>query len=106
MKICYIPSKKQEYIFYAATGASFNEKISGAMETAMSNAINKCVVQPFHSWCHNIWCWFVDISLPACTTISLISLMLYMIGVKKARQWIIIPILVYLFIISANAMME
>lgn len=109
MKICYIPPKEQKQnnnLIYVAAGASFTDKITSGMETAMNNAIDNCIVKPFHAWCYNMWCGFVDISLPACTITSLTALMLYMVGVKKARQWIIIPIIVYLFISVADAMIN
>ena len=72
--------------------------------SAMSSVIDTCIVRPFQNWCLGVWHWTVDTSLPACTTVSLISLMLYMIGVKGARKWIIIPVIVYLFIQIANCM--
>ena len=98
MQICYI-----------ASGLNCEISLDGltkAMEGAVSNAINNCIVQPFQNWCYGLWCGIVDISLPACTTTSLVSLMLYMIGVKKARQWIIIPMLVYLFLQMADKMVR
>lgn len=72
------------------------------MERVMSNAIQSTIVEPFQSWCLGVWTNFVDASLPICTVASLTALMLTMIGVKKAKQWVIIPILVYLFIQMIN----
>ena len=103
MKICYIAQ---------SSGASnpndwltnSTDKLHQAMEDAMSSAIDNSIVKPFHNWCYGVWNWTVNTSFPVCTTTSLIALMLYMIGVKKARKWIIIPILVYLFIQLADVM--
>lgn len=94
MQICYIP----------ATTCAINFSLAETIENAVSGAIDKAIVKPFQGWCYGVWCWTVDASSPACTTVSLISLMLYMIGVKKARKWIIIPIIVYIFIQMANSM--
>lgn len=94
MQICYIPS----------TTCAINFNLSETIENAVSGALDNAIVKPFQNWCYGIWCWTVDASLPVCTTVSLISLMLYMIGVKKARKWIIIPIMIYIFIQLVNGM--
>lgn len=102
MQICYIPAVSS--ISVPTTMCAIDLGIKETIEAAMSNVVYNCIVKPFQAWCYGIWCWTVDASLPACTTVSLVSLMLYMIGVKNARKWIIIPVLVYIFIQLANSM--
>lgn len=92
-------------VSYITLNASY-DGLGGIIEGAVSNAISNCIVRPFQNWCYGIWCGIVDVSLPACTTTSLVALMLYMVGVKKARQWIIIPIIVYLFLQIADKMVR
>lgn len=99
MQICYIPA-----VTTTPTLCAIDFGIKETIESAMSSVIDTCIVRPFQNWCLGVWHWTVDTSLPVCTTVSLISLMLYMIGVKNARKWIIIPIVVYLFIQLANCM--
>lgn len=89
------------YITAAETSKNALEK---AINNAVSNAIQTTIVNPFKNWCYNLWCSFVDASLPICTAASLIALILTLIGVKNARQWVIIPIIVYLFIMMADMM--
>ncbi|MBE6070084.1 MAG: hypothetical protein E7211_20700 [Clostridium lundense] len=107
MQICYIPSTSvttvcsMNPVDWVGSGADW---LGETIECAVSSAINNCIVRPFQNWCIDVWHWTVDASLPVCTTVSLISLMLYMIGVKNARKWIIIPIIIYLFIQIANGM--
>lgn len=101
MQICYIPAVST---VTPTTLCAIDFGIKETIEAAMSNVVDTCIVKPFQAWCYGVWCWTVDASLPACTTVSLVSLMLYMIGVKKARKWIIIPIIVYVFIQLANSM--
>lgn len=96
MKISYIPP-------VLATAAPSPKQMNW-LEEAMSNAIQNTIVDPFQEWCLGVWTNFVDVSLPVCTVASLTALMLTMIGVKKAKPWIIIPILVYLFIQIINFM--
>ena len=101
MKIAYIPP-------VLATATPIPQPTQSEMnwmEKAMSNAIQSTIVEPFQTWCLGVWTNFVDASLPVCTVASLTALMLTMIGVKKAKQWIIIPILVYLFIQIINFVM-
>ena len=107
MQICYIPPVSATTVCainpgeWVGNGAGW---LGETIESAVSSAINNCIIKPFQHWCLDVWHWTVDASLPACTTVSLISLMLYMIGVKNARKWIIIPVIVYLFIQIANCM--
>lgn len=96
MKITYIPP--------ALTTATPSTNEMNWLEEVMSNAIQNTIVEPFQAWCLGIWMSFVDVSLPVCTIASLTALMLTMIGVKKAKQWVIIPIIVYLFIQIINYM--
>lgn len=72
------------------------------IERAISNAINSAIVYPFQNWCLQLWNDFVDLSLPICVTLSLVSLMLTFVGVKKTRTWVLIPIIIYVFIQSTN----
>ena len=102
MQICYIPPVST--VSVPTTLCAIDFGIKETIESALSNVIDTCIVKPFQNWCVDMWHWTVDTSLPACTTVSLISLMLYMIGVKNARKWIIIPIIVYVFIQLANCM--
>ncbi|PHV72208.1 hypothetical protein CS063_01665 [Sporanaerobium hydrogeniformans] len=99
MQICYIPAVT------TPTLCAIDLGIKETIESAMQGVIDNMIVKPFQNWCHGIWMWTVDTSLPACTTVSLVALMLYMVGVKSARKWIIIPIIVYVFIQIANAML-
>ena len=103
MQICYIAPVTTSATLAVSENQGFWEKTIG---NAVEGAIQNAIVRPFQHWCYGLWCGFVDISLPVCTTVSLSALMLSIIGVKKARQWIIIPIIVYLFIMSANKMIE
>ncbi len=93
MKISYIPPT-----VCAATATADQ----GVIEKAISNAIQNTIVIPFQNWCFDLWTGFVSVSLPVCTTVSLISLIFFMCGVRKAKDYIIIPIIVYLFIQIAN----
>ena len=93
MKISYMPPT------VCAVTATADQ---GIIEKAISNAIQNTIVIPFKNWCFDVWTGFVDVSLPACTCISLISLIFYMCGIKKAKDYVIIPIIVYLFIQIAN----
>lgn len=95
MQITYIPA--------AETNQNVLEK---AINNAVSNAIQTTIVNPFKNFCYNLWCGFVEASLPICTAASLIALILALIGIKKARQWVIIPIIVYLFIMMADMMVR
>lgn len=101
MQICYISAANTAM---PTTMCAIDFGLKQTIESAVSGAIDTVIIKPFQNWCYGVWCWTVDASLPACTTVSLISLMLYMIGVKKARKWIIIPIIVYLFVQLANSM--
>lgn len=99
MKITYIPP-------VLATVTPMVEPTTSEMnwmEKAMSTAIQNTIVEPFQNWCLNVWTNFVDASLPVCTVTSLAALVLVMIGVKKAKPWVIIPILVYVFIQIVNS---
>ena len=105
MQICYIPATTvSANINPVGWISDLGDVIEKSVNTAVSNAIDTVIVKPFQGWCYGVWCGFIDVSLPACTVISLTSLMLYMLGVKKARQWIIIPIIVYLFLRVADGM--
>ncbi len=97
MKISYIPP-----VLATVTPST---KQMNWLEEAISNAIQNTIVEPFQEWCFGVWTNFVDVSLPVCIVASLTALMLNMIGVKKAKQWVIIPILVYLFIQIINFIM-
>lgn len=100
MRITYIPS-------VVATVTPMPEPTQNEMnwmESAMSNAIQNTIVEPFQTWCLGVWANFIDVSLPICIVTSLTALMLTMVGVKKARTWIIIPIIVYLFLQIINYM--
>lgn len=95
MKISYIPATSIRNVPDNLPGTlAAGNQLSEAIEEALRNAI----VIPIKEWCYGTWKCFVRISLPACIFTSLFSLVLYMIGVKKARQWIIIPIIVYIFL--------
>lgn len=96
MQITYIPA-----VSTVSTNKNMLEKTIG---NAVEKAIQATIINPFKSWCYSIWRGFVDASLPICTAASLIALILTLIGVKKARQWVIIPIIVYLFIMMADMM--
>lgn len=72
------------------------------IEKAISNAIQNTIVIPFHNLCIGIWTGFVDVSLPVCTATSMIALAFSLAGVDKAKQWVVIPIIVYLFIQILN----
>lgn len=101
MKICYIaPILTTVTPIQEPTATEMNW-----MEKAMSTAIQSTIVEPFQAWCHSVWLGFVDVSLPICTATSLFALVLTLIGVKKAKQWVIIPIIVYLSIQVANYIM-
>ena len=104
MQICYITQYSSISLNPGEWIGSGIDSLGGIIEGAVSNAIDNCIVKPFQGWCYGVWCGFVDVSLPICTTASLISLMLCMIGVKKAKQWIIIPIIAYLFLRLADVM--
>lgn len=104
MQICYITQYSSMSLNPAKLLESGTNNLGIIIEGAVNNAITNCIVKPFQGWCYGVWCGFVDVSFPACTVVSLTSLMLYMIGVKKARQWIIIPIIVYLFLRIADSM--
>lgn len=95
------------HISYIPGGAAETTVVAKAswIEEAIGNAINNTIVEPFQNWCIGLWNGFVDISLPVCTTVALVALVLNLIGVKKAKQWVIIPFLVYLFIQVANYLM-
>lgn len=72
------------------------------IEQAISNAIQHTIVDPFNAFCLGMWNGFVDVSLPICTATSMIALAFSLAGVKKAKQWVVIPIIVYLFIQILN----
>lgn len=88
MKMYYIPP----------TIATVKVEDMGWLQEVIHNAIQSSIVDPFQAWCLSVWNGFVSSSLAICTTAALISLIFYMCGCKRARNYIIIPIIVYIFI--------
>ncbi len=99
-RVSYIPSRCAMPV---VCGIDFD--IRETIESAMGNVVNDFIVKPFQSWCLGIWHWIVSVSLPVCVVVTLMALMLYMIGAKKSRKWIILPAIIYLFIQIANSML-